>query len=95
MSLWALVPPQRPVLAEIPLAFFWGGVRLKLLEPAIFFNSIEFYGIKIGVVKLRPYNLKLNGSAVAPPVLQDVIASFSNTVAGDICKTDEIPEPQW
>jgi hypothetical protein len=39
----------------------------KAVQPGLIFNSLEFGGIKIGVVDLFPYSQKLDGVLIPEP----------------------------
>ncbi len=54
------------------------------------FNSIEFDGVKIRVMKLLPQANKLNRAAVAHPVLQNVIAALRIPESSNIRKAYKI-----
>ena len=53
------------------------GCEDKAVEARLFSNPIEFDGIEIGIIQLFPNAEKLDGIAVAQPVLNDVVRSLS------------------
>ena len=57
------------------------GCEDEAVEAKLFFNPLEFEGIKIGVVELLPNTEKLNGVAITEPVLNEVVSAFGMTAA--------------
>jgi len=62
----------------------------KTVQAGLFFNPIEFDGIKPGVVELLPDTEELDGVAVAQPVGDQVVRPFGVLVAGDVGETDKV-----
>ena len=54
------------------------------------FNSIEFDGIKSGIIKLLPKPHEFNRIPVTHPVLEDIITPIGVSVAGNIGKTYKV-----
>jgi len=66
------------------------GGENETIESCLFFNPIEFDGIKTGVVELLPDAEKLNGIAIAEPVRDEVVRSFGIFVTGDVGEGNKI-----
>ena len=64
MSLWAYVPPYRPRLGDnspgVGLFYPLLDRKGKSIESRLVFNSLEFGGIKMGIVHLFPDAQKLD-----------------------------------
>jgi hypothetical protein len=58
--------------------------------PLISSNPIEFDGIEIGIIQLFPNAEKLDGIAVAQPVLNDVVRSLAVLVPRNIGYADVV-----
>jgi hypothetical protein len=65
------------------------GSQDEAVQACLFFNPIEFDGIKTGVVQLLPDAQELDSVAVAEPVGDQVIRPFGVFVAGDVGDADE------
>ena len=56
----------------------------KTVQTGLFFKPLEFDGFKIGVIELLPDAEKLDGVAVAQPVLNDVVGPLRIAVSGNV-----------
>jgi len=66
------------------------GCEDKAVEARLFSNPIEFDGIEIGIIQLFPNAEKLDGIAIAQPVLNDVVRSLAVLVARNIGYADVV-----
>ena len=66
------------------------GGQDEAIESRLFFNPIEFDGIKTGVVELLPDAEEFDGVAVAEPVGDEVVRPFGVFVAGDVGKAEVV-----
>ena len=66
-----------------------GGID-KPVEPGLLFNSIEFDGIKTGMVDLLPEAKEFDSVAVSEPVGDQVVRALRVFVAGDVGQADVI-----
>jgi hypothetical protein len=62
----------------------------EAVETGLLFNSVEFDGIKTGVVDLLPEAEEFEGVAVAKPVADQAIAGLRVFIAGDVGQADII-----
>jgi hypothetical protein len=60
------------------------GGQNKAVQTGLFSKPIEFDGFKTGVVELLPDTEKLDGVAVAQPVLNDVVGPLRIAVSGNV-----------
>ncbi len=66
------------------------GGQDETVEARLLSNSIEFDGIKTGIVNLFPEAEKLEGVAVAQPIANEVVTGFLILIAGNVGQADII-----
>ena len=66
------------------------GSQDKAVETGPVSKPLEFEGVKIGVVQPLPNTQKLNGIAVAHPVLNDMIRAIRFLVFGNVRQADVV-----
>ena len=65
-------------------------IKRETVQARLNSNSVEFDGIKTGVVEPLPDAEKLNRVASAQPVPHEIIRAFGILEPSDVCEADEV-----